>query len=444
MKSVFSSLCQTGGRNSLAGLLVAVLLFMSPLAAKAVPAFARQTGQKCAGCHAGGQFPELTPFGRLFKLTAYTIGTRQIPLSAMGVVSYTDSKLPNVDDTFAKDAAALFQTGSVFLAGKITNKSGIFAQATYDNYSGRNPDNEWLGKWVSDSFDLRYADSFTLAGKSVIAGLSLNNNPSVADPWNTVPAWIQYVPTAFGVTGPDAAPIVAQLGQQAAGVSAYALWDQSVYVELSGYRTANGFLSFLSHGTANVDQTKLRGLAPYFRLAYTRGWGRHNLMVGMLAMNADIYPDNLAPAGPATSFRDRGIDAQYQFLGDPQSLTAQASYIRETISNGDAAGIAAKSSDTLNQLKLKASYIYQNQVGTSIGYFNTTGSSDTMLYPDPAGNPGTRGWVSELFWMPEQHMRVGMQYYAFNRFHGASADYDGNGRNPRDNNTLFIYAWAAF
>lgn len=42
--------------------------------AQAVPLFARQTGQNCVSCHAGGQFPELTSYGRLFKLTGYTLG----------------------------------------------------------------------------------------------------------------------------------------------------------------------------------------------------------------------------------------------------------------------------------------------------------------------------------------------------------------------------------
>ncbi|HUW27311.1 MAG TPA: cytochrome C, partial [Sulfuriferula sp.] len=60
---------------------VALMSFSNP--ARAVPSFARQTGQNCVACHAGGQFPELTPYGRLFKLTGYTIGQRELPLAAM-------------------------------------------------------------------------------------------------------------------------------------------------------------------------------------------------------------------------------------------------------------------------------------------------------------------------------------------------------------------------
>lgn len=418
---------------------------LSPLVAHALPAFARQTGQNCVACHAGGQFPELSPYGRLFKLTGYTIGTRNVPLSVMGVASFTKSSNPTSDAQFSKDAAALFQTGSVFLAGKITENAGVFAQATYNNYDSQDPDSgRWKGKWASDNFDLRYADRFIDTSSDLIAGLNLNNNPSVADPWNTAPAWIQYVPTQFGVMGPDASPIIAQLGSQVAGVGGYAFWNKTVYAEMSGYQTANGFWSFLSQGTAHADQIKLKGVNPYLRLALSHDWGPHSAMVGMLAMNVEIYPDNLNPSGPTTHYRDRGIDAQYQYLLDPHSFTAQLSLIRETIDNGDVTGIAANASNTLNQLRLKGSYIYRAKYGASLSYLSTTGTSDAILYPDSATNPDTRGWIPEVFWTPVQNLRIGAQYSTFKRFHGATSNYDGNGRNPKDNNTFFMYVWGAY
>jgi len=416
-----------------------------PIEAQALPAFARQTGQNCIACHAGGQFPELTPYGRLFKLTGYTIGTRSVPLSVMAIASVTKSANLTSDQAFAKDAVALFQTGSVFVAGKVTENAGIFAQFTYNNYDSQDPDTgQWQGKWASDNFDLRYADRFIDANQDFIFGLSLNNNPSLADPWNTAPAWIQYVPTKFGVTGPDATPIISQLGAQVAGLSAYAFWNQTLYMELAAYQTANGAWSFLSQGTKQVDQTKLRGVNPYFRVALSHDWGPHSAMVGALALNADIYPDNTNPTGPVTSYRDRGVDAQYQYLLDPHTVTAQASYIRETINNGDVTGVATNAANTLNQLRLKGSYVYRAKYGASLSYFSTTGSSDSTLYADPAANPGTRGWVPEVFWTPVQYLRLGVQYYAFTQFHGASSNYDGAGRNAKDNNTLFLYAWGAY
>jgi hypothetical protein len=423
--------------------IVVLQSLLSPLVAHALPVFARQTGQNCVACHAGGQFPELTPYGRLFKLTGYTIGTRTtVPLSVMGVASSAKSSNPTEDPAFSKDGTAVFQTGSVFLAGKITDNVGLFAQATYNNYAG---DDGRTGRWGADNMDVRYADRFIGPTKDLIVGLSLNNNPSLADPWNTAPAWIQYVPTNFGVTGPDAIPIISQLGQQAAGVSAYAFWNKTLYAELAGYRTADGPFKFLSAGTpASGLDPKLKSINPYVRLALSHDWGAHNAMVGLFALNADTYPDPLNPTGPTTQYRDRGIDAQYQYILDPHTVTAQASYIRETINNGDVTGIAANASNTLNQLKLKASYVYKAKYGTSLSYFRTTGTSDAILYPDVATNPGTSGWVPEVFWTPVQYVRVGAQYFSFNQFHGASSNYDGAGRNAKDNNTLFLYVWGAY
>ena len=51
---------------------LATLLWVVATHASAVPSFARQTGQECAACHVS--WPELTPYGRFFKATGYTIG----------------------------------------------------------------------------------------------------------------------------------------------------------------------------------------------------------------------------------------------------------------------------------------------------------------------------------------------------------------------------------
>jgi len=44
--------------------------------ALALPSFARQTGLGCGACHT--EFPQLTPFGRRFKILGYTLG-RSVP-----------------------------------------------------------------------------------------------------------------------------------------------------------------------------------------------------------------------------------------------------------------------------------------------------------------------------------------------------------------------------
>src|SRR4249920_379850 len=87
----------------------------------AVPSYARQTGVACQGCHT--VFPELTPFGRSFKLNAYQIDNlpqvqgitqnkdyelllNQVPpLSFMFQTSYTKTKTALPDSAIPGDAA---------------------------------------------------------------------------------------------------------------------------------------------------------------------------------------------------------------------------------------------------------------------------------------------------------------------------------------------------
>ena len=42
------------------------------------------------------------------------------------------------------------------------------------------------------------------------------------------------------------------------------------------------------------------------------------------------------------------------------------------------------------------------------------------------------------------NVKFGLQYVHYNKFDGATLNYDGAGRNAGDNNTLFAYAWFAF
>ena len=73
---------------------VAAMCIVGPRRAQALPSYARQTGQQCAACHNG--FPELTPYGRQFKLNGYTFGggdpSAIPPISAMTVPSFTHTE----------------------------------------------------------------------------------------------------------------------------------------------------------------------------------------------------------------------------------------------------------------------------------------------------------------------------------------------------------------
>src|ERR1700731_1279737 len=65
----------TQSRYSISGILLKIFATISLVASpapgeKAVPRYSRQTGLPCPSCHYAP--PELTPFGRTFKLEGYT------------------------------------------------------------------------------------------------------------------------------------------------------------------------------------------------------------------------------------------------------------------------------------------------------------------------------------------------------------------------------------
>lgn len=237
----------------------------------------------------------------------------------------------------------------------------------------------------------------------------------------------------------------------------------------------------MSKGIDDASKTRLRGTNPYWRLALTHEWGPHNLMVGTSGMNARVFDAAASTANPDNlgRFKNNGIDAQYQYLLDPHTFTVQVAHMRQvqtysaaTIAGGapnyfQADGVTpidpVNPSDKLNIFRAKASYVYMAKYGGSLAYFNKTGTANTLnqtsgfdntgnitsadstrVTGNLTGNPATRGFTYEAFWMPEQHVRIGAQYTAYNKFNGATNNYDGFGRNARDNNTLFLYAWFAY
>ena len=461
--------------------------------AAAIPLFNRQTGQNCVACHAGGQFPELTPYGRLFKMTGYTIGQRTIPFSAMAVASYSKvadtskSDDPNAD--FQKNGSLIFATGSLFIGGKITDNFGAFTQITYDNYATQTDDGKFHGHSNADNIDVRYADRFIDGNRDLIFGVSVNNNPSVSDPWNTAAAWMQYVPvpsptSSQFIDGNGPYPGFAA-GGNIAGITAYMFLNRMIYAEIGGYRSATGAFRVMSAGIDDADNTKLNGLNPYWRLAFNHEWGAHSLMVGTSGMTSSIYDDplNTSDASTIHKFRDLLVDAMYQYLLDPHAITAQFSagkrqhkypgfLVGQDSAFVDALGNplpVSSESDSTTTIRMKVSYVYEAKYGGSLSFFDLRGSLNSAnqtsgfdpatltITSDPnagapstrvtgnfSGDLATRGFTYEAFWMPVQYVRLGAQYTAYSRYNGASNNYDGFGRNARDNNSLFLYVWGAY
>jgi hypothetical protein len=418
-----------------------------PATSQAMPAFARQTGQNCVACHTGGQFPELTPYGRLFKMTGYTIGTRTVPLAVMGVFTSSSVANPAPDENF-KHASPIFATGSLLIGGKITDNIGAFAQVTYDPYAVDNGDGSYSGHTSADNIDVRFANHIIAGQSDWIYGVSLNNNPSVTDPWNTAAAWMQYVPvpspsSSAHIDGAAPYPGYASDGN-IAGLNAYLYWNKTVYAEMGTYRTADSALSFMAAGVS--PKTQLRGSNnPYWRLALTHEWGPHNIMVGASGMVAHLYDDPADISDPSTvgTYRNAGFDAQYQYILNPHTFTAQLAHMKQETNYSEAfnAGPDAINpglSDTNTVTRAKLAYTYQAKYGGSLSLFNLTGSTNNQ------SDPATRGITYEAFFIPKQNVRLGVQYTTYSSYDGAGTNYDGFGRNASDNNSMFLYAWFAY
>ena len=420
------------------------------LQASATPIFARQTGQNCQACHVGGQFPELTPYGRMFKLTGYTLGQRtKLPLAVMAVFTGTEQK--NVGAA-PPNSAFSFNTASLFAGGKITDNIGFLAQYTYNSPStGTGPFiGPFSGQAGSDNTDFRYANRIVNDSTDLIYGVTFNNNPSVEDVWNSSPAWgYGYVPGSTNGAGPGfLAPILdGGLAQQAVCAGAYVYWNKTIYAEISGYRTGNGVFSFLTQpqNPPGASQTYIAGTNPYLRLALTHDWGDSNAMVGYTYFDVNQYENG--SSGLTDEYRDNMVDFQYQYILDPNTVTVEVSDINETVNYGSAGSV----SDTNSLFRAKASYTYEAKYGGSLAFFSGTNSLNNYG-PSMFGN-GTSGWTPEIFWIPVQNVRIGYQYTFYNSvgaldLTGTPNYYDTAQTlpitKPGDYNTSFLYVWAAF
>ena len=182
--------------------------------------------------------------------------------------------------------------------------------------------------------------------------------------------------------------------------------------------------------------------------------GRTFPVLGTFGTVADIFPSGFT-TGPTDRFTDTAVDGQYQYIGKQNIFTLQSVFIHEKqkFDGSFALGNTANPSDFLNTFRANANYYRRSGIGTfggTIGYFQTTGQSDPVLYA-PAdivgsrtGRPDSQGYVIEADYLPIDKIKLSLQYIAYNKFNGGHTDYDGSGRNASDNNTLFFVAWLLF
>jgi hypothetical protein len=424
---------------------IAALFLVGTGRALALPSFAVQTGQQCEACHVGAFGPQLTQLGRQFKLNGYTTSNGEDhfpPLAAMALTSFTHTKADQPGGASpgfkGNDNVALDQA-SLFYAGRLFDHAGAFIQTTYDG----------VGNGFSwDQLDIRYANTLSLGGKDLIYGVTLNNNPTVQDLWNSTPAWgFPFAASPLAPTPAAATLIDGGLAQQVVGLGAYASWNDLLYVEFDAYRGLSADAQRKLGITSSSPPNTLHGFSPYWRLALEHSFGNHYLEIGTYGISAQVFPGGIQRFG-ADRITDFAVDATYQYNPTPQyNISAYATYIRESQAlHSSQFAIGSAPSGDLRTLRANVSVSYLNTYTLNAQHFESFGSSDAGLYGTANGSPNSAGWVAEADYVPSGklgsylpswlNVKLQLQYVAYTRFDGSSV-------NASNNDTFYGLLWFA-
>ena len=436
-------------------LAIACLVVLWTPSAHAVPSFARQTGLPCSGCHYNP--PELNAAGRTFKLLGYVDKKKEgnitadadkkhagldllssLPLGAWLETSFTSTKAQqpstqNGNFEFPQDI-------SLFLSGAWTTHVGSFLQITYDTQGDH---------FSMDNTDIRYARQRKLGEKNWVYGLTLNNNPTVEDLWNTTPAWGFPFIESDVAPSPTAAPIIqGTLGQDVAGIGAYTMWNDHLYFAGTLYRSAH-IGSVQPPDGAGFD-FNIRGVAPYWRAAWQQNGLKNNLEIGAYGMHMKSSPQSVT--GLEDGFTDWAADFQYDRILGKDVLSWRGTYIRENSSLLATFALAGANQvhHHLNVVNTNAEYHFGSRYSAAVGWFETTGTADPLLFPQSAisgsanGDPRSAGYTLNFSFWPAQNLDLAFQYTGYTRFNGGATNYDAAGRNANGNNTVYLLARFVF
>lgn len=419
-----------------------VLCWESP--AKAIPAFAQQTGQPCEACHVGAFGPQLKPYGRDFKLFGYQSddGKNHLPPIAVTVQmsethTATAQSPPPAPHFGENDNFAIDQT-SIYYGGRLPMGWGAFAQVTYDG----------VGESFNlDNVDFRRATQLTLFGQDSVAAFDINNNPTVEDPWNSAPAWgFPYNGSSLAPGANAAALIDGGLAHGVVGVGGYVLWNNMIYVDATAYiPLERNVAGRLGEGEDNSSD-RWTGAAPYARIALVHDLDNAETQTGELGaflMRAQRYPAGDVSAGVDT-FSDWAVDANYQYIGSSRHVvSAHAIYIHEDQTLAASSVLSGtRPKNVVSTARADVSYSFANTWTPSVQLFATNGTFDPALY---AAGAKTTGYVAELAYTPWG--KVGSPFYWVNaRFalqYVGYTEFNGVRHGAGDNNTLYANVWIA-
>jgi hypothetical protein len=437
------------------GVIIAALLSL-PEKGAAMASFTRQTGLPCATCHY--TFPELTPFGREFKLNGYTLtGMKEVTVkpshkteSGLQLLeSFPISFNARFSETFTDKTQPGTQNGNIefpqqlnfYLASAMSDHAGATIQVTYTPGSG---------KLAFDNSDFRYSNRTKIGGKDVVYGLNFDNNPSQEDLWHNTPQWgFPWYPPDSTPTPASHAIISGSLAGDVGGLGAYAMWNGHLYADITGYRSMH------VNGPQPPDGVgyafNIHGVAPYWRVAWQQNIGKNYLEVGTYGMHINSSPGTVV--SPTDTYTDVAADLQFERqVRNSDEITVRSSFIHEAsdLNATFAAGGASLIPHRLNSFKADGTYHFGSKYAATFGGFASTGTADPVLFASApvsgsaSGNPKSNGYIMQFSYWPVQNIMLQGQYTGYLKFNGASTNYDGAGRNASDNNAAFLLLFFSF
>jgi hypothetical protein len=445
----------------------------------AVPSFARQTGMSCNMCHT--VFPQLTPYGRRFKLNGYTLARQpditdslvsDSTTTARRTLSLNSTINPlSVEVTAAYDhlnrsvpVAGTSKTGQnddlsipsavyIWAAGRVTDRLGTFLQVDYSKTGAITANGAGNGTAGSDNLSvgpselLRYADHTD--SRNLVWGVSTTNGGAAkGDLWSSPVHGFTLL--AFGGPGGPGAALKAPAvgGNGGSAIGTYAMYDDQFYVAATATHQDNATKTFATPG----DATQV-GWNPELRVAWEKDWGKNSLMVGgqVSHFNATLANANNIVAGPnawVNSRLDAAADWQYQYISDDNLLSFSGAVTTERNSinpNYLAAGTYTNSVDYLNQVQGSVMYFWRRMYGGVITWVNNDGTHDSKLLTGD-GSPHNQYWAFSGDYLPWVNTRFFFQYNLYTVVANNQSAYYGKVTSTKaaDNNYFTTGVMYAF
>jgi hypothetical protein len=190
------------------------------------------------------------------------------------------------------------------------------------------------------------------------------------------------------------------------------------------------------------------------------------MMVGTYGLLANVIPYYQRGSG-TDSYAEYNIDSNYSYMmnNDNMFMTMfKYTHDEMKMNASNDLGFANNTRNRLNSVMMMGMWSYKQTYNLTVGWNKMWGTADTILYngalnhdPDNPVNPisgsanGSPNTNSLLFQAdyvpfgkgtsqvdPYLNLRFSLQYWAYTQFNGASKNYDGAGRNPEANNTLYF------